>query len=192
MPGHGVQLKTLPADVDFLKGKLETATLALDRDVSEISAVKEAVQSDIDDARRAFSAVETLKLPAQFQYSIGYTGSDPSSKNGSNPFAATDLTPYFESQIKDLESRLGGYGYQIAEIENHLRTVDSTATEQAHKLLRRQAGEDPNKERIQELGSAMRVFEDAVFRVASKVGEAREGVIEFTMGSTVGNGKGRR
>jgi len=152
MPGHGVQLKTLPADVDFLKSKLETATLALDRDVSEISAVKEAVQSDIDDARRAFSAVETLKLPAQFQYSIGYTNSDSTSKNDSNPFAATDLTPYFEERIKDLDVRLNGYGSQLGEIEAHLRTVDSSATEQAHKLLRRQAGDDSGKERVQELG----------------------------------------
>src|ERR1700753_815830 len=193
MPGHGVQLKTIPGDVDFVKTKYETVTQALDRDAADISAVKDAVQSDINDARRAFAAVETLKLPAQFQYSIGYTAPQDKSSNDteSNAFASTDLTPYFEEQIKDLEKMLQGFGQQLGEIEAHWRAVDSSASEQAHKLLRRQAGEDPSKERVQELGQAMRIFEDAVYRVASKVGEAREGVIECTMGKSTVNGTGR-
>ena len=193
MPGHSLQLKTIPGDFEFVKSKYDTVTQALDRDASDISSVKDAVQSDIGDARRSFAAIETLKLPAQFQYSIGYTAPHDKSSNDteSNAFASTDLTPYFEEQIKDLEKMLRGFGQQLGEIEAHLRTVDSSATEQAHKLLRRQAGEDPSKERVQELGQAMRIFEDAVFRVASKVGEAREGVIECTMGKSTVNGTGR-
>jgi nucleoporin p58/p45 len=193
IPGHGMQLKTIPGDVEFVQGKYDTVTQVLDRDAGEISAVKESVQSDIGDARRALAAIETLKLPAQFQYSIGYAAPHDKSSNDneSNAFASTDLTPYFEEQIKDLENKLQGFGQQLGEIEAHLRTVDSSATEQAHKLLRRQAGEDPSKERVQELGNAMRIFEDAVFRVASKVGEAREGVIECTMGKSTVNGSGR-
>jgi nucleoporin p58/p45 len=200
MPSHAMQLKTIPGDVDFVQNKYDTVLLALDRDASDISAVKRAVESDISDARRAFAAAETLKLPAQFQYSIGYGGTshDQSSTNDSESgaFGKTDLAPYFKERTADLEKRLGTYGSQLGEVESHLHTVDGSAVEQAHKLLRRQAGEDPSKERVQELGNAMRIFEDAVLRVASKVGEAREGVIECTMGkasaSTSRNGIGRK
>lgn len=192
IPTHGMTLKTIPGDVDFVQKKFETVTSALDRDASEISAVKEAVQSDIIDARRVFGATETLKLPAQFQYSLGYAAADSSSNDSdSNAFAQTDLTPYFEEQIKEVDKRLQTYSQQLSEIESHLRTVDSSATEQAHKLLRRQAGEDGSREKVQELSNAMRIFEDAVLRVASKVGEAREGVIECTMGNATVNGNGR-
>jgi nucleoporin p58/p45 len=190
LPEHGSHVQSIPPDVEYLQNKYETVTQALDRDTADITAVKDAVSLDIDEARRAFSAVENLKLPAQFQYSGMWASKGAGSQDESeadNFFAATDLMPYFEKRSSELESRLRKYNEQVLEIEAHLRTVEGSAVDQTEKLLRRRAGQDTSKERVMELAGAMRGFEDAVFRVASKVGEAREGVIECTMGSITGN-----
>jgi hypothetical protein len=73
--------------------------------------------------------------------------------------------------------------------------VEGSATEQMQRLLRRNgSGEDGGggRERVADLVDAMRTFEEAVLRVAARVGEARQGVIECTLdGSALGNGNVR-
>jgi nucleoporin p58/p45 len=198
MPEHGALLSTIPADVEYVSKKHETLTHALGRDAQEISGAKDVTAGDIADARRAFAAVENLKLPAQFRYSA-YAAPDASGAggdDGTSDFAASSLLPYFEAKTKDSEHQLARVTSLISEIEAHVRTVEGNATEQTHRLLRRQAaaagrangvgvngsGDDLSKERVLELAAAMQMFEDAVLRVASKVGEVREGVIECTVG----------
>jgi nucleoporin p58/p45 len=195
MPEHGNQLKSIPKDVEFVQQKYETTTVALERDATDISAVKNAVEADIEDARRVFTAIENQKLPLQFQYSTIWPsapGSQIGVSSGDSAFTATDLLPYFEARSVELGSKLARYKSQLAEIEAHLRTVETSATEQMQRLLRRSSGEDGSKERVADLVDAMRTFEEAVLRVAARVGEAREGVIECTLdGSNLVNGNGR-
>jgi nucleoporin p58/p45 len=191
LPAHGNIVKSIPPDVEYVQNKYDTVTQALDRDTAELRAVKDAVSLDIDEARRAFSAIENLKLPAQYQYSGMWASKGAGAQDESeadNFFTKTDLMPYFEKRSTDLEKRLNKFNEQVLEIEAHLRTVEDSAVAQTEKLLRLRAGRDTSKERVMELAGAMRGFEDAVFRVASKVGESREGVIECTIGSISGNG----
>jgi nucleoporin p58/p45 len=157
-------------------------TQALDRDTADISALRDAVKVDIEEARSTFKAVENLRLPNQFQQTGNWTGVASDSD-----FEDTSLLPYFEKSAREQDGRLKRYNEQVLEIEAHLRTVEGSAVDQTEKLLRRRAGQDTSKERVLELVGAMRGFEDAVFRVASKVGDAREGVIECTMGSISGS-----
>lgn len=184
IPGHGKSLSTISPDVAFITQKFDTATSALERDASAIASVKELIATDIEDARREFTAIEHFKLPAQYQYSQGWNPGAES--DADNTFASTDMVPYFERQANMLEESLKKYNAQIEEIEAHLRTVEGSAVEQTQKVMRRRAGEDQEGERIRELSGAMEVFEDAVLRVAAKVGEAREGVIVCSMGRPMG------
>lgn len=186
IPGHGQSLKHIPADVEYVNSKYETVTMALDRDAAEISAVKEVVAVDIADAQRAFTAVEHFKMPTPFQYSQMWTPGAGDGAESDNGFGETDMVPYFDRRATEVDARLKKYAEQVREIEAHLRTVEGTAMEQMQKVMRRQAGEDADKERVVELAGAMHTFEDAVLRVASKVGETREGVIECRIGKRHG------
>lgn len=202
MPEHGNKLKSIPQDVDFVQKQYETATQALQGDAADIAAVQAAVQTDIEDARRVFTAIENQKLPLQYQYSTAWpaqsAGPAADGADGSGAFSATDLLPYFEARSDELAAKLQRYQRQLVEIEAHLRTVEGSATEQMQRLLRRngsgegEGGGGTGRERVADLVDAMRTFEEAVLRVAARVGEARQGVIECTLdGSTLGNGNGR-
>jgi len=193
MPGHGNAVTTISPDVKFVKNKLETVSLALSRDAGEINVVKGTIVQDIEDCRREFTAVEHLKLPAPYQYTQSWSSSgvDGTSDEG-NVFAATDMVPYFNRHTTELDDRLSKYKSQLAEIEAHLRTVEGSAVEQMHKIMQRQASGDQERGQIAELASAMHTFEEAVLRVAGKVGETREGVIDCTLGRLYTNGTSRR
>jgi nucleoporin p58/p45 len=197
MPEHGNKLKTIPQDVDFVQKQYETATQALQGDAADIAAVQAAVQTDIEDARRVFTAIENQKLPLQYQYSTSWPAQS-AGPAADGAFSATDLLPYFEARSDELAAKLQRYQRQLVEIEAHLRTVEASATEQMQRLLRRngsgegESGGGTGRERVADLVDAMRTFEEAVLRVAARVGEARQGVIECTLdGSTLGNGNGR-
>jgi nucleoporin p58/p45 len=209
MPEHGNQLKSIPQDVDFVHKRYDATTVALQGDAADIAAVQKSVQADIEDARRIFTAIENQKLPLQFQYSTAWPAQAPGpatdagdAGGGGGAFAATDLLPYFEARSDELATRLARYQRQLVEIEAHLRTVEGSATEQMQRLLRRNGsvedgaggggGAGGDRERVADLVDAMRTFEEAVLRVAARVGEARQGVIECTLdGSALGNGNAR-
>jgi nucleoporin p58/p45 len=197
MPEHGNQLQTIPQDVDFVHKQYDATTVALQGDAADIAAVHKSVDADIEDARRLFTAIENQKLPMQFQYSTAWPAQagGPATDGADGAFAATDLLPYFEARAGELAERLERYQRQLVEIEAHLRTVEGSATEQMQRLLRRNGtGEEGGggRQRVAELVDAMRLFEEAVLRVAARVGEARQGVIECTLdGSALGNGGAR-
>jgi nucleoporin p58/p45 len=192
MPAHGNSLASISPDVKFVRNKLETVSLALTRDAGEINDVKGTVVQDISDCQKEFTAIEHLKLPAPWQYSQAWANTTDHTGDDNNVFAATDMVPYFNRHTTELDSRLNKYKSQLAEIEAHLRTVEGSAVEQMHKVMQRQASGDQERGQIAELASAMHVFEEAVLRVAGKVGETREGVIDCTLGRLQPNGSSRR
>lgn len=191
IPAHGVSLTSIAPDVKFVRNKLDTVSQALSRDAGEINGVKGVLVQDIEDCQKEFKAVEHLKLPAQWQYNSQWASAGEASE-GENVFAATDMVPYFNRHTSEMDVRLQKYTAQLAEIEAHLRTVEGNAVEQMHKVMQRQANGDQERGQIAELASAMHVFEEAVLRVASKVGEVREGVIDVTLGGIYSNGSTRR
>ena len=102
----------------------------------------------------------------------------------------SDLISYFQNKTKELDARLSKYQGQMSEIEAHLTTVETNAIEQIEKLVLRRGGTDDGKEGLRELVAALRGFEEAVLRVASRVGEVRENVVEVTLSGmgTIQNG----
>jgi nucleoporin p58/p45 len=189
MPALGATIESLPADVELLETKLETVDGALSRDARAVGASKEVINADALDALKVFRAVENLKLPAQFHYSSiggGFNSSSTGEEEGS-----TDLLPYFSTTTNKLTKDLDEYQRVVVEVESHLRTVESSAVEGIQKVVRRRqmmgdngnGGQvDARKEGLRELAGTMRGFEEAVLRVAGRVGEAREGVVELGMG----------
>lgn len=111
-----------------------------------------------------------------------------------------DLLAYFRQKVEDLSARLEVYSRQVREVEEHISTVEVSAVEQIQRaMIRRQQASrmgitdgssgDANgeasaavlefkKERLRELAGALKGLEDAILRVAGRVGETREGVVE--------------
>lgn len=190
-PQLGAAVEALPGDVELLETKLETVDGALSRDAAAVGASKEVINADAMDALKVFRAVENLKLPAQFHYSS--IGGGFNSGSGGDEEGSTDLLPYFNNTSSKLAKDLDGYQRVVVEVESHLRTVEGSAVEGIQKVVRRRQMMDGNsasgngqvdarKEGLRELAGTMRGFEEAVLRVAGRVGEAREGVVELGMG----------
>jgi nucleoporin p58/p45 len=199
MPGHSEHVNSVAPDVDLIQNQLDTVQLALEQDASDIGAIAWVVGKDVEDAEREYAAIQQLNLPQQYQYQYSGAIWPPQDSTGGNSsaspstsFAQTDLLPYFEKRTDELAQRSGRYSKQIFEIEGHLRTVESNAVERTERLLRIRSGQDGSKERWAELVAAVRGFEEAVFRVAEQVGEARQGVIDCSMGSLNALGRSAR
>ncbi|KAE9974536.1 hypothetical protein BLS_003087 [Venturia inaequalis] len=194
IPQLGASVEALPGDVELLETRLETVDGALSRDAQAVGASKEVINADALEALKVFRAVENLKLPAQFHYSSIGGGFNSGSGAGEEE-GSTDLLPYFNSTANKLEKEVNEYQRVVVEVESHLRTVEGSAVEGIQKVVRRRqmmgasngqngtnGQADMRKEGLRELAETMRGFEEAVLRVAGRVGEAREGVVELGMG----------
>ncbi|KAF2395670.1 hypothetical protein EJ06DRAFT_267384 [Trichodelitschia bisporula] len=189
MPRLAEYMSWIPSDVAYLETAQQTVEMALDRDAAAVRDVKALVQRDVEDARRAFAAVENLKLPAQYHYTGVWpsAGVQAAPVEGDGLGSATDLMAYFSTKASELETGLKASAALLAEIEAHLRVVEGSAVEKIERLVRARGGmvgdAVEGSVRLRELSGAMREFEMAVFRVATKLGGAREGVVNVSLGS---------
>lgn len=205
MPAQGERVSYLPSDVDFLQGRLDAVELALDNDSAAIARLKELIKHDVDDARLSFRAIENLKLPTQFHYAAGGmggpTGAGGAAGAGAAAFdgnaatddtAPVDLVSYFDRKSDALAKTLTTYQRQITEIEAHLRTVEAGAMQRLEHLVARrnqviaagngEGGDADGGRGRRELIDTLNAIESAILGVAGRVGEAREKVIEATLG----------
>ena len=190
LPSLGQKVEILPQDVEYLGARLETVEGALSRDAEAVGQAKQVVEKDSEDAVRLFRAVENLKLPSQFHYSsIGGGFSGSVGADVESDIAATDLLGYFNLRTSELEKKAEVFGQNQKEVELHLRTVEATTIEGLQKLARRGAVETEGKgvdikgEGLREVAGVMRTFEDAILRVAQRVGETREKVVDVSLGA---------
>lgn len=158
LPSIAEQGESIPNDVDFVQGKLETMQHALENDASDIDQLRSLVSRDAAEAQVAFRAIDTLKLPLQYQ-SSGASGwwsaqdqklatqqsmrstrkntlalpddveSDPSTANTING-VPVNLVDYFSQRTDEMGSVLDRYTRTLKEIENHLHGVESTLERQ--------------------------------------------------------------
>jgi nucleoporin p58/p45 len=195
MPSHAQNLATVPADVDFVRGKLETTELALDNDSRAIESIKAVVKRDAENARLSFRAVENLKLPQQFHYQgmWGQTSSSPgrgddtSSDSSQGP---ADLVSYVSGTADQFQATLAKYQRNIEEIEAHLRTLEVAVVQQGQQMMfkRGQDGAGRSRdEQVRELVATLTAFENGILGTARKVGEAREGVVGVVEGGAGGS-----
>ncbi|KAL2830573.1 hypothetical protein BDW59DRAFT_141120 [Aspergillus cavernicola] len=160
VPSVASQGSTIPNDVEYVQGKLETMQHALENDATDIDQLRSLVSRDAAEAQVAFRAIDTLKLPLQYQ-STGGSGwwsthdqkvSDPQSLRSTrkNTLALPDdvegdpstsstingvpvnLVDYFSQRSDEMGAVLERYTRNLKEIEDHLHGVESTLERQIH------------------------------------------------------------
>jgi nucleoporin p58/p45 len=182
IPALGQQIDSLPSDVEYIERRLETVEGALGRDAVAVGQNKEVIEKDSEDAVRLFRAVENLKLPNQFHYSTIGSSTQPSDPSSSTT-TTTDLLSYFSKRAEELEQQATLFRKHQKEVDQHLRTVEHSAVEGLQKLQRRGNGEDGGVgEGLREIAGVMRTFEEAILRVAERIGEGREKVVDLGLG----------
>lgn len=162
LPAIDSQGKTVPNDVEFVEGKLETMQHALENDAADIDYVRNLVGRDAAEAQVAFRSIDTLKLPLQIQ-AAGGTGwmSPPDQKlsdrksvrstrkstmalpdNVESDASTADsvhgvpvnLVDYFSQRSDEMGSVLERYERNFKEIEGHISGVEHTLRQQAYEL----------------------------------------------------------
>ncbi|KAL4803873.1 hypothetical protein BDV18DRAFT_40206 [Aspergillus unguis] len=159
LPSVANQGSMIPNDVEYVQGKLETMQHALENDASNINQLRDLVSRDAAEAQVAFRAIDTLKLPLQYQ-STGGSGwwsaqdqkvSDSQSLRSTrkntlalpddvegDPSSSTingvpvNLVEYFSQRSDEMGVVLDRYTRNLKEIEDHLHGVESTLERQIH------------------------------------------------------------
>lgn len=195
MPAHENNISSIPGDVEYLTGKLDTTELALLNDVAAIDYMKGVVRKDIEDARLSFSAIETLKLPQQFHYTgMWNSGASTTASRGAGGNSSdqsdspANVVSYFSSTAAEFQKTIGNYERHIDEIERHMRTLEASVVQQSQQYMFRRGTDGKarsNEDQVRELGAVLRGFEVGIINMAEKVGKVREdasGVVEASKG----------
>lgn len=162
LPTIEKQGNTIPNDVEFVQGKLETMQHALENDASDIDQLRNLVTRDAAEAQVAFRAVDTLKLPLQYQSAGGgwWSAQDqkvpdrqslrstrkntlalPDDVEGDPSTATTvngvpvNLVDYFSQRSDEMGTVLERYKGNLKEIEDHLHGVELTLNRQINDFV---------------------------------------------------------
>ncbi|GAQ03080.1 nucleoporin NUP49 [Aspergillus lentulus] len=163
LPTIAGQAETIPNDVDFVQGKLETIEHALENDARDIDQLRSLVSRDAAEAQVAFRAIDTLKLPLQYQ-SAGGAGwwsaqdqkgsdrqalrstrkntlalpddveTDPSSATSING-VPVNLVDYFSQRSDEMGTVLERYTRNLKEIEDHLHGIELSLNRQIQEFV---------------------------------------------------------
>lgn len=77
LPTIASQAETIPNDVDFVQGKLETIEHALENDARDIDQLRSLVSRDAAEAQVAFRAIDTLNYPCNINLQGARGGGQP-------------------------------------------------------------------------------------------------------------------
>ncbi|KAJ5102298.1 hypothetical protein NUU61_004520 [Penicillium alfredii] len=220
LPTIEKQGATIPNDVDFVQGKLETMQHALENDAGNIDQLRGLVTRDAAEAQVAFRAIDTLKLPLQYQSAGGGWWSqdqqvpdrssirstrkntlalpddvegDPSTATAVNG-VPVNLVDYFSQRSDEMGTVLDRYKGNMKEIEDHLHGVEVTLNRQIHDFVssksRDGAGAGAPKSTVNELAAVLGDVESGIMGVAARLGGVSEQVQEVALGPP-GLGDGR-
>ncbi|PYH42308.1 nucleoporin FG repeat-containing protein [Aspergillus saccharolyticus JOP 1030-1] len=212
IPTIETQGQTIPHDVDFVQGKLETIQHALENDASEIDQLRSLVSRDAAEAQVAFRAIDTLKLPLQYQSTGGAGWWTQSHKTDSqtlrstrkntlalpddvesDPATATsvngvpvNLVDYFSQRSDEMGTVLERYTRSLKEIEDHLHGVEATLERQIHDFVasrsRDGASSGTPKSIVNDLATVLGDVEAGILGVAGRLGGVTEQVQEVVLG----------
>ncbi|KAL1987856.1 hypothetical protein VTN96DRAFT_2259 [Rasamsonia emersonii] len=165
LPTIANQGATIPNDVEFVQGKLDTMQHALENDAGDIDHVRKLVSRDAAEAQVAFRAIDNLKLPLQYQSTGGgwWSVSEQqlaerqslrsSIRNRKSTLALPDdveadpstvtsvngvpvnLVDYFSHRADEMRSVLDSYKRNLKEIEDHLHGVEATLSRQINEFV---------------------------------------------------------
>jgi nucleoporin p58/p45 len=212
IPSIAEQGEIIPNDVDFVQSKLETMQHALENDASDIDQLRSLVARDAAEAQVGFRAIDTLKLPLQYQ-SAGGSGwwsvqdqkladrqslrstrkntlalpddveGDPSTTVNGVP---VNLVDYFSQRSDEMGTVLERYKQNLKEIEDHLHGVEGTLERQIHEFVtsrnRDGAAAGTPKSVLNDLAAVLGDVEAGILGVASRLGGVTEQVQEVVLG----------
>ncbi|KAL4898106.1 hypothetical protein BDV59DRAFT_166222 [Aspergillus ambiguus] len=207
IPSIASQGETIPNDVEFVQGKLETMQHALENDAGNIDQLRSLVARDAAEAEVAFRAIDTLKLPLQYQ-SAGWTdqkmdrsvraarkntlalpddveGDQSSSVNG----VPVNLVDYFSQRSEEMGGVLDTYTRNLKEIEDHLHGVEATLDRQIHEFVAsrsRDSNAATPRSMLNDLAVVLGDVETGILGVASRLGEVTEQAQEVVLGPLSG------
>lgn len=195
LPTIEQQGSTIPNDVEFVQGKLDTIQHALENDASDIDQLRGLVGRDAAEAQVAFRAIDTLKLPLQYQSAGGGgwwsvhdqkvpdRGSlrstrkntlalpddvevDPSTANAVNG-VPVNLVDYFSHRADEMDSVLGRYKGNLKEIEDHLHGVELNLNRQINEFVNSKSRD----------GTSAGASRSAVNDLAAVLGDVEAGIM---------------
>ncbi|GAB7355925.1 hypothetical protein MBLNU459_g6567t1 [Dothideomycetes sp. NU459] len=192
VPMHATNVDSIPPDVDLITGKIETVELALENDSRAIESAKSLVKREAVDLMRCARVIENLALPPAYHYgpTVANASRNRSTTSGTDDGSYdVDLTGYFVRQADTMQKTLDTYTSHLAEIENHLRVIESSTIQQAQLLAAQRAGGrgGNGQDTVRELADTLRGFENGILGAASLVGSCREGVNELILGKVGGD-----
>ncbi|CAG8979887.1 hypothetical protein HYALB_00002661 [Hymenoscyphus albidus] len=177
LPSHDQQLSQIPNDVAYCSRKLTGVEGALVSDVNSIAYARELINTDADNARLSFKAIDNLKLPAQYHNTGMWSTKSPEDRSSGNGEDSQDIVGLFSKTADELSATLNKYQNNISEIEQHLRGVEANSAQQINAFIAKRSGGSASYENpVAELGAALTEFEHSILGVASKIGGAREQV----------------
>jgi nucleoporin p58/p45 len=192
MPSHGDQLSSIPHDVEFCRRKLIGLDAAMSSDTNAIAKLQELIKKDIEHGQLSGRAIDNLRLPIQYHVSGAWPPkSAPPDARGAER-EGLDFVGYFSSTADELAATLDKNRKNIADIELHLRSIETTSGQQVNTLLARKDGQSgADDDAVRELAAALVEFEQGILNVAGKVGATREGVQTLQLGDAFGSTNGQ-
>lgn len=211
LPTIEKQGSTIPNDVEFVQGKLETMQHALENDASNIDQLRNLVTRDAAEAQVAFRAIDTLKLPLQYQSAGGgwwsvqdqkdrrslrstrkNTLALPDDVEGDSSTATSvngvplNLVDYFSQRSDEMGTVLERYKGNLKEIEDHLHGVELSLNRQISEYVssksRDGAGAGAPRSTVNDLAAVLGDVEAGIMGVATRLGGVSEQVQEATLG----------
>lgn len=203
------QGSTIPNDVEFVQGKLDTIQHALENDARDIDNVRQLVSRDAAEAQVAFRAIDNLKLPLQYQSTSGGWWSVPDQQLSerqslrstignrkrtlalpddveADPSTATsvngvpvNLVDYFSQRSDEMRSVLDGYKRSLKDIEDHLHSIEITVNRQINEFV-------ASRSRDGTAGSAS-MSKSQLGELADALGDVEAGI--FSVASRLGGAK---
>jgi nucleoporin p58/p45 len=212
LPTIESQGASIPNDVDFVQGKLETMQHALENDANDIDQLRSLVTRDAAEAQVAFRAIDTLKLPLQYQTTGGGgwwsmqdqkvadrslrstrkntlalpddVEGDPATAKSVNG-VPLNLVDYFSQRSDEMGSVLDRYKGNLKEIEDHLHGVELSLNRQINEFVSKSrdgASAGTPKSVVNDLAAVLSDVEAGIMGVAARLGGVSEQVQEMTLG----------
>jgi nucleoporin p58/p45 len=163
LPTIAAQISSVPHDVEFLEGKLDTLQEALENDAAGIENARNTVKQDAADAKLAFRALDTLLLPLQYQMSVGdrwWSSSqqaqsfskhslrsalgprhsllslpeDAEADASAESGGPSNLVEYFSKRADEMNQVVESYRKNLKDVEDHLHGVEANLHHQINEL----------------------------------------------------------
>ena len=187
LPNHQTLLQTLGPDVRIITEKLEEVDRSLAVDAQGVQQDKDITEKDEVDIDRCIRIVDNLRMPAQYIYHpAANSGRQPQAPAWDESYDVDLVGNFFQPLTQDMARLLATYSGNLAEIENHMGTIEQSAVAQAQQLGAQRSGlggqRDVGADSVRQLADTLRGFEASILTAAGRVGECREGVNELVLG----------